>query len=72
VNHLSRCLALDLVEENMICALLDPGWVRTNMGGETATVSPQNSVTRMRAIIEALRPEDNGRFIALDGQTVPW
>jgi hypothetical protein len=42
------------------------------MGGETATVSPQNSVTRMRAIIEALRPEDNGRFIALDGQTVPW
>jgi len=72
VNQLARCLALDLVEENMICALLDPGWVRTKMGGETATVSPQNSVTRMRTIIEALRPEDNGRFIALDGQTVPW
>ena len=72
VNQLGRCLALDLGPEGFICALLDPGWVRTAMGGEQATLSPQVSVEKMRVLIGGLTPEDNGRFIALDGETVPW
>lgn len=72
VNQLGRCLAIDLGPEGFICALFDPGWVRTPMGGDKATLGVEESVTRMRALIDALQPSDNGRFIALDGGTTSF
>lgn len=72
VNQLGRCLSIDLGPEGFICALLDPGWVRTPMGGAQAALAPQESVARMIGLIGDLRPVDNGRFISLDGGTVAW
>ena len=42
------------------------------MGGPNAARSPEESIADMRAIIEGLRPDDNGRFIHYDGTDVPW
>ncbi len=69
VNH---CLAIDLGPDGFICALLNPGWVRTAMGGINAPVSPEVSVKNMRKIIAELEPKHNGKFIDLDGSIMPW
>lgn len=72
VNQLGRCLAIELEAEGFICTLLDPGWVRTAMGGYQAKLSPQESVSKMRLLIERLEPSRNGAFLSLDGSIVPW
>jgi hypothetical protein len=54
------------------CVVLHPGWVRTDMGGENATYSPQESVTGLVTVIENLKPADNGRFFDFKGNPIPW
>jgi hypothetical protein len=46
--------------------------VRTDMGGAGAAVSPADSVAGMRALIDKLRPADNGRFVTYRGEALPW
>lgn len=52
--------------------LLHPGWVRTDMGGSQAPVSPAESVAGMRRAIEQLTPESSGAFVDYRGQPIPW
>lgn len=55
-----------------ICIALDPGWVRTDMGGPDAPQAPDEAVADMRRTLAALTPADNGRFLAYDGRERPW
>ena len=50
-----------------IMVALHPGWVQTDMGGGTAPLTVQESVTGMRATLTALTPADRGRFLQHDG-----
>ncbi|TFI56973.1 SDR family oxidoreductase [Sphingomonas parva] len=52
--------------------LLHPGWVQTDMGGAAATITPEESVRGMRAVIERLPPERSGAFLDYQGQSIPW
>jgi NAD(P)-dependent dehydrogenase (short-subunit alcohol dehydrogenase family) len=52
--------------------LLHPGWVRTRMGGDSAPVSPEQSVQGMRRLIDGFRLSDTGRFLRYDGRVMPW
>jgi len=54
------------------CVLLNPGWVRTDMGGPKAPLSPQESVTAMRGLIETVGPNQSGKFYNYDGREYPW
>ena len=72
VNQVGRCIAFELETEGFICTLLDPGWVKTPMGGMQAKLTPEESVTKMRALIDRLQPSNNGEFLSLDGSLVPW
>ena len=47
---------------------IDPGWVQTDMGGDAAPLSVQDSVRGMRAVVESLSPSDNGRLLHHDGR----
>src|SRR5687768_10348647 len=67
-----RQAAHALAPRGITVALLSPGWVRTDMGGEKAQLEPTDSVRGMIAVIDALRPTDAGRFIDHEGQPVPW
>jgi len=49
----------------LVC--LHPGWVRTDMGGAGAPVSPQDSAAGMRRVVAALGEADRGRFFHHDG-----
>lgn len=49
-----------------------PGWVQTDMGGPNATITPQQSVTGMRAVIASLQPADSGTYRGHDGRAIAW
>ncbi|MBS0549364.1 MAG: SDR family oxidoreductase [Proteobacteria bacterium] len=66
------CLALDLAAKGIICLALHPGWVQTDMGGPTATLTIAESVPGMVKVIDGLKPSDNGRFLQYDGSELPW
>ncbi|MBT3550738.1 MAG: SDR family oxidoreductase [Rhodospirillaceae bacterium] len=65
-------LSKEFKDRGTTIIMLSPGWVRTDMGGPNAARSPEESISDMRAIIEGLGPEDNGRFVHYDGTDVPW
>lgn len=55
-----------------LCAVFHPGWVRTDMGGAGADLSPEQSVSDLRARIAALTPAEHGGFYDHDGSRIEW
>ena len=72
VNMVMRCAAVDLARRGISCVLVNPGWVRTDMGGPSATLSPKESVTALRRLIETFGPAQSGKFFNYDGREYPW
>jgi NAD(P)-dependent dehydrogenase (short-subunit alcohol dehydrogenase family) len=72
VNMVMRSAAIDLARRRISCVVINPGWVKTDMGGASAKLTPQQSVTAMRALIERLGPGDTGKFFNYDGREYPW
>jgi NAD(P)-dependent dehydrogenase (short-subunit alcohol dehydrogenase family) len=72
VNAVVTSLAIDLAERGIVSMCFHPGWVQTDMGGASAAVTPTDSVTGMRRVIEGLGPDDNGRFYNFDGAPIAW
>ena len=72
LNMLAKGLAATLAPRGIIVVALSPGWVRTDMGGTGAPLSPQTSVQGLRKVIAGLKPTDSGRFFSHDGSTIPW
>jgi NAD(P)-dependent dehydrogenase (short-subunit alcohol dehydrogenase family) len=72
LNMLAKGLAAALAGRGVIVVALSPGWVKTDMGGSAAPLSPQTSVAGLRKVIDALKPGDSGRFLSYDGSTIPW
>ena len=70
LNSAWKSLAVD--NPTVVCAVLHPGWVQTRMGGESAPLSPADSVAGMRRVIEGLGREQSGGFFAYDGAEIPW
>jgi NAD(P)-dependent dehydrogenase (short-subunit alcohol dehydrogenase family) len=72
LNMLMRSLAADAKPWGITTVLLDPGWVRTDMGGPHAPTTPPEAVRAMIRLIEALTPRDNSRFITWKGTERAW
>ncbi len=72
VNMVMRSVAIDLAPRGVSCVLVNPGWVRTDMGGSGATLSVQESVTALRRLIERFGPVQSGKFFNYDGREYPW
>jgi NAD(P)-dependent dehydrogenase (short-subunit alcohol dehydrogenase family) len=72
LNMFMRTLAAELRSEGFICIPMHPGWVQTDMGGPSAHLTPEESVTGMRKVIEQLKPADSGKFFEYDGSNPPW
>jgi NAD(P)-dependent dehydrogenase (short-subunit alcohol dehydrogenase family) len=72
VNMVMKSLSIDLAPRGITCVVMNPGWVRTDMGGSGGKLSPPESIKAMRSVIAALRPEDSGKFLNYTGKPYPW
>jgi len=72
LNMFTRSLAVELADEGFTCVVISPGWVRTDMGGPNASLSPEESITGIRAVIAKLSRADTGTYWNYDGERVPW
>ena len=63
---------LALANPDLACAMLHPGWVQTRMGGQSAPVTPEQSIAGMRKVIDGLTAKGSGAFLDYEGYTVPW
>lgn len=72
LNMIHRNLALELGGKGFTCVLLHPGWVRTEMGGQGAPLSPEQSVRSLLRVMDRLTPKDNGSFLSYSGERLPW
>jgi len=72
VNQVMKGLAHEYRSDGIAVVMLHPGWVRTDMGGPQAPVSPADSAHGLKRVIEDLRIETTGKFVDYQGQELPW
>jgi NAD(P)-dependent dehydrogenase (short-subunit alcohol dehydrogenase family) len=72
LNMFMRSLAAELKRDGFVCIAMSPGWVKTDMGGPNAELTPEQSIGGMRKVIEGLMADDSGKFFDHDGLTVAW
>ena len=72
LNMYSRSLANEQREAGLLVIPVSPGWVRTDMGGPDADLSPEESIGGLVKVIEGLDRERSGLFINHDGRLLEW
>jgi NAD(P)-dependent dehydrogenase (short-subunit alcohol dehydrogenase family) len=72
LNMAWHSLVIEVKRVGIVAAVLDPGWVKTRMGGPSAPTPPEQSVGDMRRLIERLGPDDSGAFLKRDGSRHSW
>ena len=72
MNMAARVLAFDSAMTGITTVTMNPGWVQTDMGGPSAALTPEESGSALRALINRLTPADNGKFFQYDGSELPW
>ena len=70
--NLGRNLANDLSPEGIAVGIYHPGWVQTDMGGNAANVTPEDSARGLVARFDALSLETTGVFEGYDGVAIPF
>ena len=71
-NMATVLLANALRADGVRVVALNPGWVRTDMGGAAAPLTAAESVTWMLLTLDAIRPEQSGQFLDYRGEPMPW
>lgn len=72
LNMLTLHQASDLKKNGVKVVCMDPGWVKTRMGGAGAMIEAQVSVESMLGVVKGLKEGDSGKFLRYDGVVVPW
>jgi len=72
LNATMKILANDMAPRGITVVPIAPGHTRTDMGGSGAPYSAQDSVERVRGVIDRLSFKDSGSFLSRDGATLPW
>ncbi|MEU4202232.1 SDR family NAD(P)-dependent oxidoreductase [Streptomyces sp. NPDC045470] len=72
LNQLMRCYAARHAGDSRTLLLMDPGWVRTELGGMEADLSVEESVPGVAETIESHRGKPGLHFVDHQGRTVLW
>ncbi len=72
LNMATRNLAHALRSDGIAVVAVNPGWVKTDMGGGGATMPVDESARRLLAIFDSLDLSASGSFLNYDGTAFPW
>jgi NAD(P)-dependent dehydrogenase (short-subunit alcohol dehydrogenase family) len=72
LNMAMSILAKELAPRGVSVVMFDPGWVKTDMGGPNAELTPAASISGMRKVLDANGMEISGKFLGHDGSVRPW
>ncbi len=72
LNQLMRSYAARHRKDTRTLLLLNPGWVQTDLGGEGAQLTIDQSVPALVDTIQAHSGEPGLRFLDYQNHTVPW
>ena len=72
LNAVMVSLARDLKARRIGTLVLHPGWVKTDMGGSNAEITVEVSVRGMRKVMAQFTLKNSGRFMAYEGNELPW
>ncbi|RAK89142.1 short-chain dehydrogenase-like protein [Aspergillus costaricaensis CBS 115574] len=86
LNMLTMQYAQSLADQGFTFLAISPGWVKTDLGGERADITAEQSVQGLLDIIVPATQENNGKFFNIrvpgweqaeglnqyDGEVVPW
>ncbi|ETI24997.1 hypothetical protein G647_04367 [Cladophialophora carrionii CBS 160.54] len=72
VNMLTVHQSEQLKDRGIKVICMDPGWVKTRMGGDGALLEPEDSIGGMLKVVHNLKDEDTGKFYTYTGEEVPW
>ena len=72
LNKFMKLAAIDLAGDGISVCVIHPGWVRTDMGGPDADISPEESADGIVATIDKLTPETSGSFWKWNGEEHGW
>lgn len=72
LNMTSKMLAEELRPMGIGVLNLHPGWVRTDLGGADATLSPQESAQALIALMDSFEMSQTGAYKDPSGNVLPW
>ena len=72
LNLLVKGLSIDLKDRGIRTLSFHPGWVKTDMGTDSAPVEVSDSISGMREVISSYSSPRTGEFINYDGTPYPW
>lgn len=72
VNKVMQTLAKDLKGDNIAVSMIHPGWVKTDMGGAGADITPEESASGIKSVIDGLGVGDSGKFYKWNGDIHAW
>nr|XP_057906410.1 C-signal-like [Doryrhamphus excisus] len=72
LNMLTVCAAEEMKKDEILFAVLHPGWVRTEMGGPQGHIDVEESVNGMLEVMASMSEEHSGAFLDYKHGTIPW
>jgi NAD(P)-dependent dehydrogenase (short-subunit alcohol dehydrogenase family) len=72
LNKFMRLAAGELARDGIAVGLIHPGWVKTDMGGAGAQITPAESAAGIANVIDRLSLNNTGGFWKWNGTTHDW
>jgi len=72
LNKFMRLAASELKSHGVAVGLVHPGWVKTDMGGPGASISPSESAAGIAKVIDQLSLQNAGGFWKWNGSRHDW
>ena len=72
VNRLMTGLATEFRPQGVTIVPLHPGWVKTDMAGDVADITPEDSAEGVVDTIANMTIADTGKFLKWTGDVHPW
>ena len=72
VNKVMQVLALELKPKGITVCPVHPGWVKTDMGGQEADITAEESASGIVGLVQSMTLEQSGTFFTWEGNEHGW